>query len=90
MLKLLEISKICHIIQRVNSYNLLAKKMLKESLEQFADKIKNLKKYQKVEIELSINGNTKKPSNVNHASVSEHVRKQLLNSLTQLIKVTDQ
>ena len=44
MLKLLEISKICHIIQRVNSYNLLAKKRLKESLEQFADKMKKPKK----------------------------------------------
>ena len=63
ILKLLDISKASSMIQRLNSYNLPTnKKGLKKWLEQFTDQMKKgKKKYWKVGIELSINGNTKIP-----------------------------
>ena len=58
MLKLLDISEICYIIQRLNSYNLLTDIVA----EKFPSTIyrsneKNLKKYWRVGIELSIKDN---------------------------------
>ena len=44
MYKLLDISEICYMIQRLNSYNLLTDKMAETSLEQFTDQIKKAKK----------------------------------------------
>ena len=44
MLTLLDISEICSMIQKLNSYNLLTDKVaLKKPLEQFTDQIKKRK-----------------------------------------------
>ena len=45
MLMFLDISEMCFVIQRLNSYNLLTnKKGLKKWLEQFTDQMKKAKK----------------------------------------------
>ena len=76
MLKLLDISEICYIIQSFNSYNLLTGKVTEKN------PLSNLQtKRRKLYLE---------PSNINLASVFEHVRKRLLNLLTQRIQFTDQ
>ena len=51
---------------------------------------KSLQKYWKVDIGLSINEITKKPSNIKLASVSEDVRKDFWDLLTQMTQFTDQ
>ena len=40
MLKLLDISKICYIIQRLNSFNLLTNKRDEKSVKQITDQMK--------------------------------------------------
>ena len=62
MLKFLEASEMCHIIQTLNSDYLLTNKMwLKSDLNNSQITWFRLKNYRKVGIELSINGNTKSP-----------------------------
>ena len=79
MFKLLHISEICYIIQRLNSYNLLTNKVAeKVPWTIYRPDEKKLKKYQRVR-----NGHL--------ASVSKHVRKKFKrNLLTQLIEFFDQ
>ena len=60
------------------------------SFEQFIDKIKKAKIGPKSWKLTFHKGQYLKPSNINLASVSEHVRKKLWNLLTQLIQFTDQ
>ena len=54
MLKLLDISEICYMIQRLNSYNLLTEKFPSTI---YRPNEKSLKKYWRVGIELSIKDN---------------------------------
>ena len=44
MLTLLDISEICSMTQKLNSYNLLTDKVAKKHFEQFTDHIKKQKK----------------------------------------------
>ena len=90
MLKLLDISETYYVIQRLNSYNLRLAKWLKKSLEKFTDQMKKAKKVPVSWKSTFHKGQYLKPSNINLASVSEHVRKILWNLLTQLIQFTDQ
>ena len=90
MLKLLDISEICYMIQRLNSYNLRMTKWLKKSLEKFTDQMKKAKTVPESWKLTFHKGQYLKPSNINLASVSEHVRKKLWNLLAQLIQFTEQ
>ena len=90
MLKLLDISEICYMIQRLSAYNLRLTKWLKKSLEKFTDQVKKAKKIPESWKLTFSKGQYLKPSNMNLPSVSEHVRKKLWNLLTQLIHFTEQ
>ena len=77
MLKLLDISETCNIIQRLNSYNLLNNKVAEKSLEQFADQMKRAKKVSASWKRTFHKEQYLKPSNINLALISQHVRKKL-------------
>ena len=73
-----DISEICYMIQRLNSDNLRLTKWLKKSLEKFTDQMKNTKKVPESCKLTFRKGQYLKPSNMNLASVSEHVRKKIM------------
>ena len=56
MLTLRDISEVCSMIQRLNSYNLLADKVTEKV--QFTEQTNKPKKYWRLGNELSINDNT--------------------------------
>ena len=82
MLTLHDISEVCSMLQRVNSYNLLNDKVTEKIPCTIYRPDKKQKMYWGVRNELS--------SNINLTSVSVHVREKLLNLLTELIQFTDQ
>ena len=77
MPKLLCISETCNIIQRLNSYNLLNNKVAEKSLEQFTDRMKKAEKLLASWKQTFHKEQYLKPSNINLALISEHVRKKL-------------
>ena len=77
MLHLLDISEICYMIQKLNSYNLLTNTVSKKSYEQFTDQMQIDKKTPECWKWIFQKEQNLKPSNVDLASVFEHVRKKL-------------
>ena len=90
MIKLLDISKICYMIERLNWYNLTTDKVSeKVPWTIYWPDRKSWKVPENSKLTF-YKGQYLKPSNINLASASEHDRKKLWNLLTQLIQFTDQ
>ena len=82
MLKLPDISEICYIIQRLNSYNSLTINLAgKVYWTIYRPDNKSYRSSEMLETNFPFKGQYLKSSNINLASVSEHVGKTLWNLL---------
>ena len=77
MLKFLDVSEICYMIQKLNSYNLLIEKVAEKGTWAIKDKIKKAKKVSESWKWTFYKGPNLKPSHINLASVLKHVKKMV-------------
>ena len=90
MFLILAIFEICSMIQRLSSYNLMTEKVAEKVFWTIYRPNKIAKNVLESWKWAFHKGQYLKPSNINLASVSVHVRKKWLNLLTQLIQFTGQ